>query len=93
MEMAVVVDAGKPFVQVTYTLERNGPLVLYCYEQIEASSHAIQVCHFPNTDAVTGELSVGQPAHLAPQLKVYAENCVNTGSIQSSETAFTIRGV
>ena len=79
VEMAAVVDAGKQFVQATYNLEGNGPLVLYCYEQIEASAHAIQVRHFSNTDAVIRELSVGQPAHVAPQLKVYAENCVQPG--------------
>ena len=27
-----IVDAGKPFVQATYVLERDGPLALKCYE-------------------------------------------------------------
>ena len=32
MELAVTVDAGKPFVQATYVLEGDGPLALQCYE-------------------------------------------------------------
>ena len=58
---------------LTYCLEGNGPLVLYCYEQIKASGHA---------DAVIRELSVGQHTHLAPlalQLKLYGESCVQPG--------------
>ena len=79
VEMAAVVDAGKQFVETTYKLEGNGPLVLYCYEYIEASAHDIPVGHFPNTDAVIRECSVGQPGHLAPHLQVYAKSCVQPG--------------
>ena len=87
VEMAAVVDAGKQFVQATYKLEGNEPLVLYCYEYIEAAVHAIQVRHFPNTDAVIRDLSVGQPAHFAPQLKAYAESCVQPGfSVDSMDS-------
>ena len=52
---------------------------MYCYEYTEASAHAIQVRHFPITDAVIKELCVSQPAHFAPQLKAYAESCVQPG--------------
>ena len=58
VEMAAVVDAGNQFVQALYNLEGNGPLVLYCYDQIEASPHAIQVHYFPNTAAVIRELLI-----------------------------------
>ena len=76
VEMAAIVDVGKQFIQATYKLEGNEPLVLYCYEYIEAFAHAIQACHFPDTDAVIREPG-GQPAHFASQL--YAESCVQPG--------------
>ena len=79
LEMAAVVDAGRQFVQTTYKLEANGPLVFHCYELIEATFHSIQVRHFPNTTAVIRELSVGQPSHIGQQWKQYAEGCVQPG--------------
>ena len=77
--MAVVVDAGRQLVQSTYNLEGNGPLVLHCFEYIEAAFHSIQVRHFPNTDAVIREVCVGQPAHVSAQMKEYAKSCVQPG--------------
>ena len=78
VELAVTVDAGKPFMQTTYNLEGDGRLALYCYEQIEAVFHSIQVQHFPNTDAVIRQLTTGQPAHMAWTWtwKTYAQGCV-----------------
>jgi len=52
---------------------------LYCYEQIEAVFHSIQVQHFPNTDAVKRQLTTGQPAHTAQTWKTYAQGCVQPG--------------
>ena len=79
LEMAAVVDAGRQFVQTTYNLEGNGPLVLQCYEQIEVIFQSVQVCHFPNTDAVIRQLSSGLPSHVGPQWRLYAESCVRPG--------------
>ena len=53
---AVVVDACNQFVQAPYNLEGNGPLVLYCYDQTEASPRAIKVHYFPNTAVMIREL-------------------------------------
>ena len=79
LEIAAVVDAGRQFVQTTYNLEGDGPLVLQCYEQIEVIFQSIQVRHFPNTDAVITQLSSGLPSHIGPQWRLYAESCVRPG--------------
>jgi len=39
VEFAAIVDTGKPFVQATYKLEGDGPIVFQCYEIISALSH------------------------------------------------------
>ena len=36
VELALVVDAGKPFVEATYKLELDGPIVLECFVVISA---------------------------------------------------------
>ena len=36
VELASVVDAGKPFVEATYKLESDGPIVLECFDVISA---------------------------------------------------------
>ena len=98
VEMATVVDAGKQSVQVTYSLENNGHLFLYCstgpsrgpfYDQIEASARAIQVHPFPNTDAVIRRLCVhvSQPPHSASQLQVYAKSSIQPGFDYTSKVS------
>ena len=34
VELAAVIDAGKPFVQATYKLEGDGPIAIECYESL-----------------------------------------------------------
>ena len=34
IELAAMIDAGKHFVQATYYLEGDGPLVFTCYERL-----------------------------------------------------------
>ena len=41
IELAAVIDAGKPFVSGTYKLEGNGPLALQCYEIINSITAAV----------------------------------------------------
>uniref|UniRef100_A0A1X7T065 DUF659 domain-containing protein n=1 Tax=Amphimedon queenslandica TaxID=400682 RepID=A0A1X7T065_AMPQE len=79
LEMAVVVDAGKQFLQATYDLEGHGTLVLQCYELIEAIFNFIRVRHFPNTDAIIHKYCTGQPSHIPTQWKQYAISCVQPG--------------
>ena len=79
VELVIVVDSGRHFVQATYNLEGDGPLVLKCYEQLEVVAQSIRVQHFPNTDAVIERLFSGQPAHVIQQWRTYAESCVQHG--------------
>ena len=67
VELTVIVDAGWQFVQATYNLVGDGPLVLHCYELIEATFRALQIQHLPNTDAVTRQLTMGGPSHTAQE--------------------------
>ena len=78
IELASVVDYGRPFVTATYKLEGDGPLALSCFEVIEEVQAAIHACYTPNVDAVTKKLSAGTP-HRLPQLKAYASRCVQPG--------------
>ena len=57
MELAIVVDAGGPFVKATYVLEGDGPLALQVYEEIQKLYATIANQHFPNTFAVAREVS------------------------------------
>ena len=52
VELAAVIDWGRPFVTATYSLEGDGPLVLECYEKIETVRTAIRTAHTPNLDAI-----------------------------------------
>ena len=81
VEMAITVDAGKIFVQTTYNLEGDGPLILNCFEKLEAVSQSIQVRHYPNTKAIIAHLTsgTGQPPHMAQQWLQYGESCVQPG--------------
>ena len=76
VETAAVVDAGSEFVKTTYTLEGDGPLVLICYEKIQAAFESINVHHYPNVDAVISQVTVGAPTHIIDQWKTYARKCV-----------------
>ena len=62
LEIAVIVDAGMPFVQATYRLEGDGPLALLCYEVISSLTTAVNLMpmpHYPNLQAVARRLSGG----------------------------------
>ena len=56
VELAAVIDWGRPFVTATYSLEGDGPLVLECYEKIETIRTAIRTAHTPNLDAIACRL-------------------------------------
>ena len=67
VELAAVVDYGRPFVTTTYKLEGDGPLVLVCYELIESLQVAIRSGYAPNVDAVVRKLCVSTPHLLCSQ--------------------------
>ena len=58
IELAAVVDSGKPFVTATYKLEGDGPLALSCFEIIEELEASIYASYTPNLDAVIQKLSI-----------------------------------
>ena len=52
IELVVIVDVGEPFVKACYNLEGDGPLAPVCYEMLSSVRAAVQVKHWPNTQAV-----------------------------------------
>ena len=78
IELASVVDCGRPFVTATYKLEGDGALVLSCYEVIEELEASVHSCYTPNLDAVIQRLSASTPRS-PPQLKAYAMRCIQPG--------------
>ena len=58
VELASIIDWGRPFVTATYSLEGDGPLALQCYDKIETVKAAIRIAHIPNLEAVARRLSV-----------------------------------
>jgi len=57
VEFAAIVGAGKQFVQATYKLEGDGPLVFQVYEIISALSTSITMENYPNVPAVVKNIS------------------------------------
>ena len=86
MELAVVIDAGKPFVKGTYTLEGDGPLALSTYEELRKSYDFISLSHYPNLTACVRNLASGN-ATVEQQLIAYAKSCVEPG-FQYFQTKF-----
>ena len=78
LELAAFIDAGVHFVNATYYLEGDGPLIFSCYERHSAVSHAVAVDHYPNTSAVDREIAGGDAA-LYSQLILQAKACIKPG--------------
>ena len=62
LELAVLIDARVHFVNATYYLEGDGPLIISCYERLSAVAQAVAVDHYPNTGAVAREIANGDAA-------------------------------
>ena len=56
VELAAIIDWGKPFVTATYSLEGDGYLVMETYEKVETVRAAIWAGHTPNVSAVARRL-------------------------------------
>ena len=78
IELAAMINAGKHFIQATYYLEGDGPLVFSCYEWLSALAHAIAIESYPNTEAKARQHSRGNIA-LHNQLVAQAKACTNPG--------------
>ena len=55
-----MVDAGKPFVEATYKLESDGPVVLECYDVINSLSVCAKMEDYRNVHAVVKSISCGR---------------------------------
>jgi len=60
VELAAIVDAGKPFVQATYKLEGDGILAFQCYEIISALNTSVVMENYPNVQAVVKSIAKGK---------------------------------
>ena len=58
-EFAALVGAGVHFVNATYYLEGDGPLIFTCYKRLSAVTRAVAVGNYPNTTAVAREIAGG----------------------------------
>ena len=77
IELAAVVDVGELFVEATYNLEGDGPIVLQAYDQIQVLKAKIENPHYPNVDAVAK--SVAARGRTYQQLQQHASKCVQPG--------------
>ena len=78
MELAALIDGGVDFVNATYFLEGDGPLIFTCYERLSAVSKAVAVDCYPNTVAVARLFSDGNDA-LCKQLIAQGKACIQPG--------------
>ena len=69
VELAITVDAMKPFVQSTYQLEGDGSLCLQAYQIVRKLEAEMRNLHFPNCSAVIRNIANG---NIALQLLKYS---------------------
>ena len=60
VELAAIADAGKPFVEATYQLESDEPVVLECYDIVSSLSVAVKMENYPNVNAVVKSIANGK---------------------------------
>jgi len=82
VELATIIDWGRPFVTATYSLEGDGPLALECYEKIETVKAAIRTAHTPNLDAIARRISASAERSLLQ--RVFPSH--SRGSASASQT-------
>lgn len=76
--LAALIDVGVHFVNATYYLEGDGPLIFSCYERLSAVAQAVAVDHYPNINAVAREIANGNVA-IYNQLMAQAKACIRPG--------------
>ena len=77
MELAAVIDGGKPFVKATYILEGDGLPVISAYSTLQALSTAAAQRSYPNVAAQVHALAASAEEEAA--LQQYACSCVGPG--------------
>ena len=78
LELGVLVDIGVHFVNATYYLEGDGPLIFTCFERLSAVSQTVTGGHYPCTLAIAREIANGDAA-LQNRLITQAKDCVKPG--------------
>ena len=78
LELAALIDGGVHFVNDTYFLEGDGPVIFTCYERLSAVSKAVAVDCYPNTAVVARLFSDGNDA-LCKQLIAQGKACIQPG--------------
>jgi len=75
VELAAVIDAGKPFVQATYKLEGDGPVAIECYAIISSLSVSVRLENYPNVQAVVKSIANGK-TDVQQRWMRYVNSCV-----------------
>ena len=91
LELAAVVDAGKPLVESTYILEGDGTLAWQCYEQLMVIQNSIQVANLPNLVALSREVS-GENLAFAQQCYQYGVAAIQPGWEYFTQTVMGAMG-
>ena len=78
VELAAIVDTGKPFVQATYKLEGDGILAFQCYEIISALNTSVVMENYPNVQAVVKSIAKGKTDVQLKWMK-HARLCIQPG--------------
>ena len=93
MELAAVIDAGRPLVQATYVLEGDGPLLLQCYEEVSKVSASFSTGYYPNVNAVAQATAAesGNPA-FEQTLIDYANQCIRPAKDYFEEKFDAVNG-
>ncbi|CAH3194651.1 unnamed protein product, partial [Porites evermanni] len=91
IELAAVVDAGKPMVESTYILEGDGTLAWQCYEQLLIIQNSINGANLPNLTALSGEVSGGNVA-VAQQYHQYGIAAIRPGWEYFANTVMGVMG-
>ena len=75
VELAAVIDVGKPFVQATYKLEGDGPVAIECYEIISSLSVSVRMENYPNVQAIVKSIANGK-TDVQQRWMRYAKACI-----------------
>ena len=89
LELAVVIDAGEPFVTRTYLLEGDGELATLAYDLLQEVSTACGLEDYPQLEAVTNDLADGNDA-LKRQMTTMAKQCVRPAKAYSVKSSATL---
>ena len=71
MELAVLIEAGEPFVKATYNLDGDNPLFFFdVYKETTILESFIAVDYFPSVHAIVRQMAGGVPSRETLMLQV-----------------------